>query len=55
MANTITKKAMIDFIEKSGKVINFSRSYFNHLLKWQVEYTYNHIKQWIEEHNETID
>ena len=36
----MTKKAMIDYIEQSGMVINFSRSYFNHLLKKQVEEFY---------------
>ena len=36
----MTKKTMIDYIEQSGMVINFSRSYFNHLLKKQVEEFY---------------
>lgn len=37
----MTKKEMIDIIEKSGMVINFSRSYFMGLLKSQVERFYN--------------
>lgn len=37
----MTKKAMIDYIEQSGMVLNFSRSYFNHMLKEGVERLYN--------------
>lgn len=37
----MTKKEMIDVIEKSGMVINFSRSYFMGLLKSKVERFYN--------------
>lgn len=37
----MTKKEMIDVIEKSGMVINFSRSYFMGLLKSKVEKFYN--------------
>lgn len=33
----MTKKEMIDVIEQSGVVINFSRSYFNSMLKSRVE------------------
>lgn len=41
MEKKITKKAMIDYIEDSGMVVNFSRSYFNHKLKSEVERFYN--------------
>ena len=33
----MTKKEMIDYIEASGMVINFSRSYFNKMLRERVE------------------
>ncbi len=36
----LTKKAMIDFIEKSGMVLNFSRSYFEHRTKETTERYY---------------
>ena len=41
MEKKITKKAMIDYIEQSGMIIGFSRSYFNHMLKSDVERFYN--------------
>lgn len=41
MGKKITKKAMIDYIEDSGMVIDFSRSHFNHKLKSEVERFYN--------------
>ena len=41
MEKAITKKAMIDYIEESHVVRNFSRSYFNHLLKKEVAWFYN--------------
>ena len=37
----MTKKEMIDYIEASGMVINFSRSYFNKMLRTRVEEFYN--------------
>ena len=37
----MTKKEMIDYIEASGMVINFSRSYFNNMLRARVEEFYN--------------
>ena len=37
----MTKKEMIDDIEASGMVINFSRSYFNKMLRKRVEEFYN--------------
>lgn len=37
----MTKKEMIDYIEESGMVINFSRSYFNKMLRTRVEEFYN--------------
>ena len=37
----MTKKEMIDYIEESGMVINFSRSYFNKMLRARVEEFYN--------------
>ena len=37
----MTKKEMINYIEKSGMVIDFSRSYFEKMLKEKVEYFYN--------------
>lgn len=36
----MTKKEMIDYIEESGMVINFSRSYFNKMLRERVEELY---------------
>ena len=33
----MSKKEMIDYIEASGMVINFSRSYFNKMLRERVE------------------
>ena len=36
----MTKKEMIDYIEASGMVINFSRSYFNKMLRERVEEFY---------------
>ena len=36
----MTKKEMIDYIETSGMVINFSRSYFNKMLRERVEEFY---------------
>lgn len=36
----MTKKAMIDTIEKSGMVVDFSRSYLNHKLKTDIERLY---------------
>lgn len=41
MEKAITKKTMIDYIEDSHMVINFSRSYFNHMLKSEVAWFYN--------------
>ena len=37
----MTKKEMIKVIEESGMVINFSRSYFEKMLKEKVEGHYN--------------
>ena len=37
----MTKKEMIDYIETSGMVINFSRSYFNKMLRERVEEFYD--------------
>lgn len=37
----MTKTQMIDYIEKSGMVLYFSRSSFNHRLKKDVERFYN--------------
>ena len=37
----MTQKEMIDYIEASGMVINFSRSYFNKMLRARVEEFYN--------------
>ena len=37
----MTKKEMIKVIEESGMVINFSRSYFEKMLKEKVEDYYN--------------
>ena len=37
----MTKKQMIDYIENSNMVINFSKSYFMHRLKKDVERFYN--------------
>lgn len=37
----MSKKTMIDYIEQSGMVVNFSRSYFNKMLKERVERLYN--------------
>ena len=36
----MTKKEMIDYIEASGMMINFSRSYFNKMLRERVEEFY---------------
>ena len=36
----MTKKEMIDYIEASGMVINFSRSYFNKMTRERVEEFY---------------
>lgn len=36
----MTKKEMIDYIEESGMVINFSRNYFNKMLRARVEEFY---------------
>ena len=36
----MTKKEMIDYIETSGMVINFSRSYYNKMLRERVEEFY---------------
>jgi hypothetical protein len=41
MEKKITKKAMIDYIEQSGMVVGFSRSYFNHMLKEEVAWFYD--------------
>lgn len=38
---TMTKVQMVNVIEESGMVINFSRSYFMGLLKSKVERFYN--------------
>ena len=40
MEKAITKKAMIDYIEGSHVVRNFSRSYFNRLPRTEVEWIY---------------
>jgi len=38
----MTKKAMIDFIEKTGIIVNFNRNYLNkHYLKSDIEKLYN--------------
>lgn len=37
----MSKKFMISVIKKSNMVINFSESYFNHLLKKDIERFYN--------------
>lgn len=37
----MTKIQMIDYIEKSNMVVNFSKSYFMHRLKKDVERFYN--------------
>ena len=36
----MTKREMIDYIEASGMVINFSRSYFNKMARERVEEFY---------------
>ena len=36
----MTKNAMVNFIEASGMVVNFSRSYFMHMDKASVERFY---------------
>lgn len=41
MEKRTTKKDMIDYIEESGMVVGFSRSYFNHMLKSDVERFYS--------------
>lgn len=37
----MTKKAIIDYIEQSQMVINFSRAYYNRMLKEQLQEVYN--------------
>lgn len=41
MEKKMTKKAMIDYIEESHVIRNFSRSYLIHLPKKEVEWFYN--------------
>ena len=36
----MTKKEMIDYIEASGMIINFSRNYFNKMTRDRVEEFY---------------
>lgn len=36
----MTKKEMIKVIKESGMVVDFSESYFNHMLKERVEHFY---------------
>lgn len=36
----MTKAQMIDYIEKSKMVVNFSKSHFNHYLKKDIERFY---------------
>ena len=43
----MTKKAMIDYIEQSKMVLNFSRAYYNRQLKEQVEQTYHRAVQYV--------
>lgn len=42
----MTKKQMIDYIEQSQMVINFSRAYYNRMLKEQVAKTYSQAVQY---------
>ena len=44
----MTKKAMVEIIEKSEMVINFSKSYFMRLDKASVERFYNQAIQFME-------
>ena len=44
---TMTKKAMIDYIEQSQMVINFSRAYYNRQLKEQVAKTYHRAVEYV--------
>ena len=50
MNKKMTKKEMINVIEKSGMVINFSRSYYEHSLKEDVERTYQKALAYMERH-----
>ena len=44
----MTKKAMVEIIEKSEMVINFSKSYFMSMTKDNVERFYNQAIQFME-------
>ena len=46
----MTKKAMIEFIEESKVVVNFSKSYFNHMLKEDVTRYYEYAVKYVESH-----
>lgn len=40
----MTKKEMIDYIEKTGRVIDFDRNYLMRKLKKEIEWLYNVVK-----------
>jgi hypothetical protein len=44
----MTKKQMIDLIERSGMVINFSRAYYNRMLKEQIKPIYERALAYIQ-------
>jgi hypothetical protein len=41
----MTKKEMIDYIEKTGRVIDFDRNYLMRKLRKEIEELYNWIKE----------
>ena len=48
----MTKKEMIDYIEKTGRVIDFDRNYLMKKLKKEIEWLYNVVKE--QEENQKI-
>lgn len=51
----MTKTAMINYIEKTGMVLDFSRSRFNAMLKERVVYFYELAQAYAERHNLKIE
>ena len=41
----MTKKEMIDYIEKTGRVVDFDRNYLMRKLRKEIEELYNWIKE----------
>ena len=53
--NNMTKTAMINYIKKTGMVLDFSRSYFNRMSKDRVTDLYNRAKEYAKRYNLNVE